>query len=128
MMESPAAYLPQLHADSTVQLHQPGLQVHGLAVRVVEVDGCALVVVPLDLPQVHPQVIAELAELRFPRVLQAELESCKKESWKLKTFTNGHFVIVLNGIQICKSVHLKIFICSQKTSQTRYNLSHIMSK
>lgn len=83
-MRSPAAYLPQLHADSTVQLHQPGLQVHGLAVRVVEVDGGALVVVPLDLPQVHPQVIAELAELRFPCVLQAELESCKRNNVNVK--------------------------------------------
>ena len=50
--------LPQLHADGTVQLDQTGLQVHGLALRVVEVDGGALVVVALDLAQVHAQVVA----------------------------------------------------------------------
>ena len=50
--------LPQLHADGTVQLDQTGLQVHGLALGVVEVDGGALVVVALDLAQVHAQVVA----------------------------------------------------------------------
>ena len=50
---------------------------HGLAVRVVEVDCCALVMMTLDLPQMHSQVIAELTELCFTRVLRAELKSCK---------------------------------------------------
>ena len=47
---------------------------HGLALGVVEVDGGALVVVALDLAQVHAQVVAELAELSLAGVLQAELE------------------------------------------------------
>jgi len=50
--------------------------VHGLAVGVVQVDGRALVVVPLDLAQVHAQVVAQLAELGLAGVLKAELEGC----------------------------------------------------
>lgn len=49
---------------------------HGLALRVVQVDGGALVVVALDLAQVHAQVVTELTELGFARVLKAELECC----------------------------------------------------
>lgn len=52
---------------------------HGLTLWVVEVDGGALVVVPLDLPQVHPQVVAEFAEFRLAGVEKAELEGCKGE-------------------------------------------------
>lgn len=50
--------LPELHADGTVQLHQTRLKMHGLAFRVVQVDGSALVVVTLDLTQMHAQVVA----------------------------------------------------------------------
>lgn len=72
--------LPELHADGTVQLHQTCLKMHGLAFRVVQVDGSALVVVTLDLTQMHPQVIAKLAELCFAGVLKAKLESCRKKT------------------------------------------------
>lgn len=34
--------------------------------------------VPLDLAQVHAQIIAQLTELGFAGVLQAELKSCKR--------------------------------------------------
>lgn len=119
---SPAAYLPQLHANSTVQLHQPGLQVHGLTVRVVEVDCGALVMVTLDLPQMHSQVITEFTELSFTGVLQAELKSCKNEQYTLRMLTNGDFTAVLNGIHICH-----MFKESSFTYQTRCDLSHIMS-
>lgn len=50
---STCPHLPELHADGAVQLHQTCLQVHRLALGVVQVDGRALVVVPLDLTQVH---------------------------------------------------------------------------
>lgn len=71
--------LPELHAYGTVQLHQAGLQVHGLALGVVEVDGGALVVMPLDLTQMHTQVVAQLAKLCFPGVLKAELKRCREK-------------------------------------------------
>lgn len=71
--------LPELHAYGTVQLHQACLQVHGLAFRVVQVDGGALVVVALDLTQMHAQVVTQLAKLRFTGVLKAELECCRKD-------------------------------------------------
>lgn len=51
---------------------------HGLAFRVVQVDGSALVVVSLDLTQMHAQVVAKLAELCFAGVVKAKLESCRK--------------------------------------------------
>lgn len=52
---------------------------HGLAFRVVQVDGSALVVVTLDLTQMHAQVVAKLAEFCFASVLKAKLESCRKD-------------------------------------------------
>lgn len=51
---------------------------HGLTLRVVQVDGCALVVVALDLTQMHSQIVTQLTELSLSRVLQAELEGCKR--------------------------------------------------
>lgn len=72
-----ATYLPQFHADSTVQLNEPGLQMHRLALGVIKVDGCALVVVALNLRQVHSQVVTQLTEFGLPGVLEAEFESCK---------------------------------------------------
>lgn len=72
------SYLPQFHAYSAVQLDQACLQVHGLAFRVVEINGSALVVVALDLTQVHTQVVTKLAELGFAGVLKAKLERCGK--------------------------------------------------
>lgn len=66
--------LPQLHADSAVQLDQACLKVHGLALGVVQVNGSALVVMSLNLAQVHSQVITQLTELCFTGVLQAELK------------------------------------------------------
>lgn len=74
--------LPELHADGAVQLHQTGLQVHGLALRVVQVDGGALVVMPLDLTQVHPEVVAQFAKLGFTGVLKAKLKRCRKKENK----------------------------------------------
>lgn len=71
--------LPELHADGAVQLHQACLQVHGLALRVVQVDGGALVVVPLDLTQVHSEVVAQFAKLGFTGVLKAKLKCCRKK-------------------------------------------------
>lgn len=66
--------LPQLHANSAVQLDQTCLEVHGLALGVVQVDGGALVVMTLNLPQVHSQVVTQLTELCFTGVLQAKLK------------------------------------------------------
>lgn len=58
---------------------------HGLAFRVVQVDGSALVVVTLDLTQMHAQVVAKLAEFRFASILEAKLESCRKDERTLFT-------------------------------------------
>lgn len=58
---------------------------HGLAFRVVQVDGSALVVVTLDLTQMHAQVVAKLAEFCFASVLEAKLESCRKDEQILFT-------------------------------------------
>lgn len=69
--------LPELHTYGAIQLHQACLEVHRLALRVVQVDGSALVVVSLDLTQMHAQVVAQLAELCFAGVLKAKLESCR---------------------------------------------------
>lgn len=77
--------LPELHAYGTVQLHQTCLQMHGLAFGVVQVDGGALVVVSLDLTQMHTQVVAQLAKLSFASVLKAELESCREDDQMLIT-------------------------------------------
>lgn len=71
--------LPKLHAYGTVQLHETRLQVHGLAFRVIQIDGSALVVVALDLTQMHTQVVTQLAKLSFAGVLKAELECCRKD-------------------------------------------------
>lgn len=71
-------YLPEFHAYSAVQLNKTRLQVHGLAFGVVEINGSALVVVSLDLTQVHAQVVTKLAKLCFSGVLKAKLERCWK--------------------------------------------------
>lgn len=71
--------LPELHAYSAVQLHQACLEMHGLAFRIVQVDGSALVVVSLDLTQMHSQVVAQLAKLCFAGVVKAKLESCRNK-------------------------------------------------
>ncbi len=71
--------LPQLHANSAVQLDQTCLEVHGLALRIVQVDGSALVVMSLDLSQVHSQVVTQLTELCFTSVLQAKLKRCERK-------------------------------------------------
>lgn len=71
--------LPEFHANGAVQLHQTCLQVHRLTFRVVQVDGGALVVVALDLTQMHTQVVTQLAKFRFTGVLETELESCRKD-------------------------------------------------
>lgn len=61
---------------------------HGLAFRVVQIDGSALVVVTLDLTQMHAQVVTKLTEFCFAGVLKTKLESCKKEKKKKrKVFT-----------------------------------------
>lgn len=71
--------LPQLHANSAVQLDQTCLKVHGLTLGVVQVDGSALVVMSLDLTQVHSQVVTQLTELCFTGVLQAKLKCCERQ-------------------------------------------------
>lgn len=70
-------YLPQFHADSTVQLNKPGFQMHRLALWIIKVDCCTLVMVALNLRQVHSQVVTQLTEFSLPGVLEAELESYK---------------------------------------------------
>lgn len=52
---------------------------HGLAFRVIQIDGSALVVVALDLAQMHTQVVTQLTKLSFAGVLKAELECCRKD-------------------------------------------------
>lgn len=73
--------LPQLHANSAVQLDQTCLEVHGLALRVVQVDGSALVVMTLDLPQVHSQVVTQLTELCFAGILKAKLKCYERKKY-----------------------------------------------
>lgn len=58
---------------------------HRLAFRVVQIDGSALVVVTLDLTQMHAQVVTELAELCFAGVLKAKFECCRKDDQVLVT-------------------------------------------
>lgn len=112
--------LPELHADGTVQLHQTCLKMHGLAFRVVQVDGSALVVMTLDLTQMHPQVVAKLTELCFAGVLKAELESCRKKTktsylsiwnwWYLEGGTwkqMKHYVTLLGNVMI-QALHLGV--------------------
>ena len=53
---------------------------HRLTLRVVQVDGGALVVVALDLTQVHTQVVAQLAKFCLTGVLKAELERWRKDN------------------------------------------------
>lgn len=92
------ADLPELHADGTVQLHQACLQVHGLALRVVQVDGGALVVVALDLPQVHTQVVTQFAELRLASVLEAKLESCRAHHGMVRVVLNKCKLLTNDGL------------------------------
>lgn len=70
-------YLPQLHAYSAVQLNKPGLQMHRLALWIIKIDCCALIVVALNLRQVHSQIVTQLTEFGFTGVLEAEFESYK---------------------------------------------------
>lgn len=85
--------LPELHAYGAVQLHQTCLQVHRLAFRVVQVDSSALVVVALDLTQVHTQIVTQLAKFCFTSILKAELECCRKDDQILFTaFSMLHLV------------------------------------
>lgn len=94
--------LPELHAYGAVQLHQTCLEMHGLAFRVVQVDGSALVVVSLDLTQMHAKVVAQLAELCFAGVVKAKLESCRKKT-KRRLFVNRWHLML-------ESVHLDSYI------------------
>ncbi len=80
--------LPELHAYSAVQLHKACLQVHRLAFRVVQVDGSTLVVVALNLTQMHAQVVTQLAKFCFTGVLKAELECCRKDDKNLIIHSN----------------------------------------
>ena len=43
VLHSLIGLLPELHVDSSIQLDQPGVQVHLLGLRIVEVDGLPLV-------------------------------------------------------------------------------------
>lgn len=52
---------------------------HRLAFRVVQIDGSALVVVALNLAQMHTQVVTQLAKFCLTGVLEAELECCRKD-------------------------------------------------
>lgn len=73
----------------------------------------------------HSQVITEFTELGFTRVLQAELKSCKNEQYKLRMLTNCDFTVVLNGIQICKSVRLKnLHLQSKDISNKMQSVTH----
>ena len=89
--------MPQFHADSTVQLNEPGLQMHRLALGVIKVDGCALVVVALNLRQVHSQVVTQLTEFGLPGVLEAEFDPSflpPALSFTFLSWTQGHEVPV----------------------------------
>lgn len=70
-------YLPQLHADSTVQLNEPGFQMHWLALWIIKIDCCTLVMVALNLRQVHSQIVTQLTEFGLTGILEAEFESYK---------------------------------------------------
>ena len=69
-------HLPQLQGDGVVQLRQPGLHVLGVRLHIVEADGVGRGV-QLQLVQVLPQDLAELAELRLSLVFHAEAERLK---------------------------------------------------
>lgn len=51
---------------------------HGLTFRVVQIDGSALVVMALDLTQMHAQVVTELTKFCLAGVLKAKLECCRE--------------------------------------------------
>jgi len=68
--------LPELHVDGSVELDQPGVQVHLLRLRVVQVDRvCRWVLVLDDQVQMVPEFVTKLPKFSFPLVLEAKLES-----------------------------------------------------
>ena len=70
--------LPELHVDGSIQLEQPGVKVHLLSLRVVEVDGVSSGVLLLDdKVQMIPQLSTKLPELSFPLwYLRQNLKAC----------------------------------------------------
>lgn len=70
---------------------------HRLALRVIQVDGSALVVVALDLTQMHTQVVTQLAEFCFTGVLKAELECCRKDDQMLFTAMSMHACSIISS-------------------------------
>lgn len=79
VLHSLEGFLPQLHLDGTVQLNQASVKMHGLGLRVVQIDGTLLVLMLMDVAQMHAQIVTQLAEFRFSGVLQAELEGCEAQ-------------------------------------------------
>lgn len=77
---------------------------HRLAFRVVQIDGSALVVVTLDLTQMHAQVVTELAELCFAGVLKAKLERCRKNDQMLFTAAGTLFSVFFSQLN-CLTYH-----------------------
>ena len=56
ILDGLVGFLPQLHVDGGVELNQARLQVHGLALGVVQVDGALLVLVLVDMAQMGAQL------------------------------------------------------------------------
>ncbi len=54
--EEAFSHLPQLHLDGAVELHESRLEMHRLTLRVVQVDGALLMLVLVNVAQVHPQL------------------------------------------------------------------------
>ena len=52
-------YLPQFHLYSGVELHKTCLEVHGLGLGVLQVDGPVLVLVLVDMAKMGAQLEAE---------------------------------------------------------------------
>ena len=74
VLHSLIGLLPELHVDSSIQLDQPGVQVHLLGLRIVEVDGVSSWVLLLyDQVKMVPQLVTKLPKLSLPLVLEGLL-------------------------------------------------------
>jgi len=67
-------YLPQLHLNGRVQLHQPRIEIELLCLGLVDAHIGSLRRQLADVLQVFAQLVAQLSELRLAVVFQAEGE------------------------------------------------------
>lgn len=85
---------------------------HGLALWIIKIDCCTLVMVALNLRQVHSQIVTQLTEFGLTGILEAEFESYKH---KCKTILGTFHINLSIWIGFISCVKISYFNKIYKT-------------